>query len=545
MNEEINNGAVGSAEEEAARRRAERIKAIRQSLHTDAAAPAETAQAAAPAETAPAEAPAGNAWDDDIAARIAQRVQRVRQNKTSGADDVLAALEAADRTKNAQAAAKKSAAQSSDPAGELLAQLDAAMNAPAKKLKPVAQREVISHAAEAPVQREVISHAAEAPAETVQPVEEIPAEEAVKSFGETAVTEEAPAPAEVPVNAAPRKKKKKKKKRSFKERFLSLFPQKKDSVGERIRKLIFLGALVLIIVCGYQVGDYYIDLWTNKQRNAEVMNMYWTYLPKSNSNVVEYDPDNRPVYTMLDGAKKLLDKNQDVVGVIRIEGTPVNNPVMQSSDNTKYLNQNIDLDESRSGELFLDFRNSFDKCDANGHLIEENSDNLVIYGHNMGNDTMFGALKYYQRNDNYYSEHPVIELNSNYNCYTYKIFAFFILDAEDDTDTRFDCWNMLNFGSEDDFYNFVNEAKRRSIRLNDVDVKWGDKLLTLSTCNTLLGDRGRLIVLARLVRDGEDPYEGTQNSVYNSNIKWPTLYYSYSKNSKRYDPDAEFVPYNN
>jgi sortase B len=163
----------------------------------------------------------------------------------------------------------------------------------------------------------------------------------------------------------------------------------------------------------------------------------------------------------------------------------------------------------------------------------------------MGNDTMFGALKYYQRNDNYYSEHPVIELNSNYNCYTYKIFAFFILDAEDDTDTRFDCWNMLNFGSEDDFYNFVNEAKRRTIRLNDVDVKWGDKLLTLSTCNTILGDRGRLIVLARLVRDGEDPYEGTQNSVYNSNIKWPTLYYSYSKNSKRYDPDAEFVPYNN
>ena len=125
-----------------------------------------------------------------------------------------------------------------------------------------------------------------------------------------------------------------------------------------------------------------------------------------------------------------------------------------------------------------------------------------------------------------------------------KIFAFFILDAKDKTDTAFDCWNKFDFDNEEDFFNYVNEAKRRTLRTNDVDMKYGDKLLVLSTCNTVFGQDGpgRFIVMARLVREGEDPYEGTQNSQANPNIKWPNLYYDYNSN-QRYDPEA-FVPYN-
>ena len=69
-------------------------------------------------------------------------------------------------------------------------------------------------------------------------------------------------------------------------------------------------------------------------------------------------------------------------------------------------------------------------------------------------------------------------------------------------------------------------------------------MLTLSTCSTYLADddRGRLIILARRVRDGEDPMKGTQDSKPNPNIKWPTLYYADHPN-EHYNPDAEFVPY--
>jgi sortase B len=162
----------------------------------------------------------------------------------------------------------------------------------------------------------------------------------------------------------------------------------------------------------------------------------------------------------------------------------------------------------------------------------------------MANGNMFGNLKQYRNNIHYYGKNPIINLNSNYACYQYKIFAFFIVDAFDKTDTYFDYWNKINFADEGDFYYFVNEAKRRTIRLNDVDVKYGDQLLTLSTCNGIFGEGkgGRFVVLARRVREGEDPYEGTQNSTANPNIKWPSIYYRYNKNSK-YDPDAEFVPY--
>jgi len=345
------------------------------------------------------------------------------------------------------------------------------------------------------------------------------------------------------VNMRPEKNiPKKKTKKSMKEKFLDLFPQKQDSVPEKIRKVVFMCSICAIVVCGYMVGDYYIDLGKSKNLHEEIASIYEPYPFERSENVATiYEPDYERTYTLLDGAKKLLDMNPDVVGYITIPNTPISNPVMQSGDNEKYLDININGESSRAGELFLDYRNNFDRV-VDSKLSVENSDNLVIYGHNMGNDTMFGSLKYYQRNYNYYNEHPVIYLNSNYECYTYKIFSYFILDALDDSETAYDCWNKLDFDSEEDFYNFVNEAKKRSLGLNDVDVKYGDKILTLSTCNTILGDRGRLIVMGRLLRDGEDVKQGTEKNVQNANVKWPSIYYQ-QKPNERYNPDAEFVPY--
>lgn len=377
--------------------------------------------------------------------------------------------------------------------------------------------------------QEVLAEASEAPNEAEAPKSEEPIAEELSESNEPA-------------------KKKKKKKRSLKDRFFGLFPQKGDSIWERIRKLVYLGAVAVIIVCSYMIGDYYIDLMRSERENDKYMGNYWDHLSNEpatqpSTEADEKVKDDRKVYSLLEGAEYFLNINKDVVGVIRIPDTPVNNPVMQCDDNKKYLNVKMNGRESRAGEIFLDYRNSFDKVDSDGHLSEPNSDNLIIYGHNMKDEQMFGCLKSYERDSSFYEKHPIIELNSNYERYKYKIFSVFLLDAEDESETEFDCWNEINFNSEDEFYEFVNEAKRRTIRLNDVDVKYGDKLVTLSTCNTLLGDRGRLIVMGRLVREGEDPMAGTQNSTANPNIKWPSLFYTYRPSAKKYDPDAEFIPY--
>ena len=517
-----------------AKRRAERIAAIRRSVRTASETPVEqaaeavqeTVQEAAGAadipspEPAPAESTASD-WENELAARIANRVQRVKQNKTSSAESILREL------------GLETAPAESSPVQENVPEIvDYVPKHEAEQYVPQheAEQYVPKHEA-LPVQEEAPvypSHAAEE--EPYVPTHE-------------AVSRETGTPEELPSQEPLKKKKKKKKKKSFKEKFLGLFPQRGDSILECVRKGVFLVAIAVIVVCGYIVGDYYLDLWRSKRENSKVMNNYWHDMEKQTEPSTGNEPDDRKVYTLLKGAEYLLDQNDEVVGVIRIEDTPINNPVMQADNNSKYLNRKLSGRESRPGELFLDYRNHFDEVDAEGHLVCENSDNLVIYGHNMKDEQMFGSLKSYQRNESYYGEHPVILLNSNYEQYKYKIFAFFILDVEDDTDTKFNCWEKLDFDDEEDFYSFVNEAKRRTIRLNDVDVKYGDKLLTLYTCNTILGDRGRLIVLARLVRDGEDPLEGTQNSTANPNIKWPSVYYTYKGTGVTYDPEAEFVPY--
>ena len=365
-----------------------------------------------------------------------------------------------------------------------------------------------------------------------------------KSYERPQRSHEWDAPQEEPYrHSAPAKtqltKKKKKRKKTTGEKIRDLFPRKGDSLLECIRKIIFLISIIAIVVCGYLVADYYIDLWHSKNVTKDIMDIYGMYPDKHDDDTTE--DATQKYYELLDGARKLLDVNGDVIGVISIPGTPINNPVMKAEDNFKYLNMKINGDESRAGELFMDYRNKFDHV-IDHRLAEPNSGNLVIYGHNMGDLTMFGSLQHYKTEENYYQEHPLIYLNSNYESYVYKIFAFFILDSDDKGPNGYDCWNKLDFDSEEDFYKFVNEAKRRTFRLNSVDVKYGDPLLTLSTCNDTLGDRGRFIVMARKVRDGEDAMEGTQDSYANPNVKWPDFYYQIRTNEK-YDADAEFVPY--
>ena len=473
-------------------------------------------------------------WDGELAERIARRVRKVQDAKRSSAEEILAMLDG-----NAEVSADSEA----EPAERVMEEEAYEAETEFTAVEETEKSADAEYAEEYTEEAAEPEYTEEAVAEEVPAVSEIPSHSAEEAAAVIEAAEEIPA-VETEVKVPAKKKKKKKKKKTFGEKVRGLFPQKGDSVGECIRKIVFLISVVAIIVCGYIVGDYYLDLWRSSKINEDVMNMYWTYpIEKPEVPTVQTEGDEEPkkIYTLLDGSRKLLDINKDVVGVITIPDTPVNNPVMQAENNSKYLDRKIDGTEARNGELFLDYRNCFDKVE-NGELKYPNSDNLIIYGHNMKDDSMFGCLKYYERNYNYYEEHPIIYLNSNYECYTYKIFAFFIVDADDKSETKFDCWNKLNFDDEKDFYNYVNEAKRRTLRNTNVDVKYGDPLLTLSTCNTLLGDRGRLIILARQLREGEDLLEGTTDSTQNTNIKWPTMYYN-SRPNEKYDPDAEFVPY--
>lgn len=484
--------------------RAERIRAIKDSIRTGSQQ--ETADIKDTAPSAAAEKASSGTdadFDSEITEKIAKRVQKMKADKIKAAE------------KKPEEDTKKPEAEQN--------------NVPEQEEKPEVSKA-------APAQTDEAQH------------NETPAEEDASGKTDKAVSDEGKA--EKP---AKKKKSKKKRKKTFKDKVLDLFPRKKDKMSEKIRKVVFLGSCAAIVVCGSMVAHYYIDTITTQQDYDEIEKIYISDYEKDMPPEEPQDSEElaAEIYTMFDWAETLSEQNDELVGYITVPGSKddpdadneIAYPVVQSDDLEKYLDTSFTGETARAGTLFLDYRNRFDNA-VNGLLTEQNSDNLIIYGHNMQDGNMFGKLKNYRNDSGYYEQHPIVRFDSIYKEYYYKIFAFFIIDASDVSETQFDCWNHINFANEDEFYDYVNEAKRRTIRLTNVDVEYGDKLLTLSTCNSIFGNDGpgRLIVMARLVREGEDLYEGTEGSTENPNIKWPSLYYKYN-DDKKYDPDAEFIPY--
>ena len=302
------------------------------------------------------------------------------------------------------------------------------------------------------------------------------------------------------------------RKQTFGQKMLGLFPQRGDSGGEVVRKSIFLFSATVFLVCMVLIVLYFVDIFRADKLYEDIgSNYHANQSVQTTTAVQETQPaaeePTEKIYTLLPGAADLLAMNSEINGWISI---------------------------------FLDYRCTFDDVGEDGTLKSPSSDNLIIYGHNMRDLSMFGTLKYYRTDENYYDEHPIIQLNSNYETYQYKIFGYFIADAEDTTDTRFEYWNAIDFSGEKEFYDYVNEVKRRTLRITNVDVTYGDQLLTLSTCNNAF-DTARLVIVARRVRDGEDPNERIAGSIPNPNIKWPNVYYL--RHEKTYDPNAPFAPY--
>ncbi len=194
-------------------------------------------------------------------------------------------------------------------------------------------------------------------------------------------------------------------------------------------------------------------------------------------------------------AKSMRQYNADSVGWISINGTKVNNPLVQCDDNAFYLDTGFNHKPYRAGTVFMDYRDQF------GFGQENWSDNIILYGHNMANNEMFGSLRRYRQDYEYYKKYQFIELYSNYEHATYVICALPITYGGADADWRY--WDMEEFETEEQFNTYMKYARDQSVTpVTNVDVQYGDKLLTLSTCYSD-EDNSRFLVIARKLRDGE------------------------------------------
>ena len=197
----------------------------------------------------------------------------------------------------------------------------------------------------------------------------------------------------------------------------------------------------------------------------------------------EYN-DADKVYNLIREEKEesynLFEKNINYRGWIKIDNTNINYPILQGQDNEEYLYKDINNEYIVSGSIFMNYlNNGFD------------DQNTVLFGHNMKNGTMFANLKKYKEEDFFYNNNYIeIEL-SNGQYLKYKVFSVYITDINDN-------YTKTSFEDKDEYKEFLERIKNKSIYKSDISVNENDKIITLSTCSYEFDD-ARLVVTGKLI----------------------------------------------
>ena len=194
-------------------------------------------------------------------------------------------------------------------------------------------------------------------------------------------------------------------------------------------------------------------------------NPYWDYI---NMNMINVDFNS------------LKRTNPDVVGWLKVNGTNINYPFVQSSDNDYYLTHSFNKSYNGAGWVFLDYRN-------NG----TNNKNTIIYAHGRSNKTMFGTLKNvlnngWLNNTNNY----VIKISTETENSLWQIFSVYRIPTTSD-------YLQTNFNDETEYQNFLDMIKDRSSHNFDTNVASTDNILTLSTC---YNNSDKMVVHAKLIK---------------------------------------------
>lgn len=311
-----------------------------------------------------------------------------------------------------------------------------------------------------------------------------------------------------------------------------LFPWKGDSVKTIVFKVLFLLALAAFIFGAVQLGSYY---WEKYQSESEYDDIRSIALP-------QVDEDGNVIVDEGLNFEALRQMNANTMGWITVPGTSVDYPVVQTTDNDYYLTHIFNGNYSTVGTPYIDYR-----CAA-GDTLAEYGDNTIIYGHNIRAGTMFSDLTNYKSLGFYQANPYITYFTADGEEHKLKIIATFTMDGLAVTNSQpenangddFAYHNFVNAGNEDLFYNYVNEIALRSFYLTDVDVEYGDKLMTLSTCDYDFDDQ-RLVVVARFVREGESEEVNVNGAYINPSVYLPQRYCDrYGLTQNTYDPNFSY-----
>ena len=259
-----------------------------------------------------------------------------------------------------------------------------------------------------------------------------------------------------------------------------------------IAVIIFLIASIFLIKSGVDLINYFID--TNKTnteikeiedvveikevedtKNTEIIeqveeipkeNPYWDYI-KMNLISVDFD--------------ELLKINNETKGWIQVNGTNINYPFVQTTNNDYYLTHSYNKNYNQAGWVFMDYRNDTENLDKN----------TILYAHGMNNKTMFGSLRnilsssWYNNTDNH-----IIKLSTPTENTLWQVFSVYHIKTTND-------YIKTEFATDEEYQNFLDMLQKRSAVSFDTTVNATDKILTLSTC---YNKTDKVVMHAKLIK---------------------------------------------
>ncbi len=297
-----------------------------------------------------------------------------------------------------------------------------------------------------------------------------------------------------------------------------------DAVNSEIIRRVVLSISIIVIVlsAAYLLKSYILDPYMSEKKNTKAAgdlivvenfpegtkeSEMWDELKKKYPGV-EFAPDMLIKYANLYAA------NPDLRGWITIAPFGIDMPLAQGADNSYYLKRDIYKKWTEYGVPYFDYRNST-------YLLDRNT---IVYGHNMKySDKIFGMLEDYKTVDGF-KRAPTIQCNTIYEDYTWKIYAVFITNSEAKDDNGYVFNYTFTRLPDEKFKEYISYVDKRALYTTGVDILPTDNILTLSTCCYDF-DSAKIVVLARLVRDGESAEVDTSKAKTNPNPQYPQAWY--------------------
>lgn len=206
------------------------------------------------------------------------------------------------------------------------------------------------------------------------------------------------------------------------------------------------------------------------------------------AKAAEQDKEDDHKVAILDQYAILYSMYPDVVGWIKVDGTPIDYPVMQDTTGEDYyLNHNFEGKSDNKGAPFVDENTQIKPLDKN----------IVIYGHNTRDGSMFGDLDYYL-DQAFYKKHPTIMFDTIYETGTYQIVAVVKTHVRDSDESGFRYYWFRNYENRGEFQDLLDFIDENQLYDTGEHLSYGDSMIMLSTCEYTV-ENGRLVVIAKRI----------------------------------------------